>query len=86
MAKLFMVTCTLNYLTVEDDENDARANAVPYAREHLSDAAKPLDVVKVTEIQKKSEVPREWLNAIPYGDASDGAKRVSGYLQEEPRT
>jgi hypothetical protein len=80
MSKLFKVTATITFLLAEDDKQDAKHNVLRYAREHLSDALKPLENIIIEEITTKEEVPKEWLKAIPYGDAATGDAKVEDFF------
>ena len=78
MTKLFRIACVMTYCVVAENTEEAKRNAVKYAKEHLKDAVDPLDLVTVFEISETDDIPPNWEYAIPYG--GEGEDMVYQYL------
>jgi hypothetical protein len=64
-VKIFKVCVEVEFYAVAEDEDSVHFDAEDHAREELVNGG--ADLVSTHEVTDVARVPKEWLDAIPYG-------------------
>lgn len=80
--KLYKVQVEHTFFMVAEDDQDAAIISEGYAREAMEHDL-DIDLVTEYEVTSVQEIPKNWRDAIPYGDAEDAFKTCAQYVSNE---